>query len=151
MGDEHVPKGFLDLKGETLKAFNVTYDGLKSGRLEEVSLSNDANVIVITDFAAISADAISLAGELDVNHEDQQEKAFNAITKGTIQARNQVVEKWGENKQIINRSELFILKTVEIIPHANPDAAFTLDRMLLFSDKIAGLTFAARRDQNQDY
>jgi hypothetical protein len=130
----------VDLKAFTYECFNVAIDVLKSGELENVSLSPNTKVLFLTQFGIVEG----TPSKKDSPNNNVKEAFTNMLIFKTFEGRNQKIEDMktkNPDLTIINDTGSIVLENVVITSYANPDSKFNLGTFVLFTDSIIGISF----------
>jgi|GEM_PF-1378407 len=137
----------VDLRYHTLTMLNSGIESLKSKENNEISISDDTRVFIMTNFGLIAADIKEL-GVSDNSSENVKpgQKLFQLMLEALLNSRNNYLSEQEEligqgNLRVINDSSFVVLENVTVIPFANPNTKSNLDSLILFTDQIVGISF----------
>lgn len=133
----------LDLKAFTFECFSTAIEILKSGEIEGISIGENTSVLILTDIGLVEG-TIMMKNPANTN---PNERFAHFVMTNTINAFNEQLDKIkSENSalSIINNSDSIILKNVVITPYSNPGSKINLATLILFTDKILGISFGEK-------
>ncbi|MBB6176421.1 hypothetical protein HNQ82_001235 [Anoxybacillus tengchongensis] len=133
----------VDLKALTARVFVNSIEGLKNGKIKDVSIDPNTEILFFTHFGVVS-------GSL-YNPPDDEFDPVYSLHEVILKARDSLLSSYIEDgvKRMVNDKSFVLLKDVTIKPYANNDNSYKLAYFVLYSDAILGLSFGNQpKDQH---
>ncbi|MEW5321302.1 hypothetical protein V2J23_03935 [Geobacillus thermoleovorans] len=131
----------VDLKALTASVFVNSIEGLKNGKIKDVSIDPNTEILFFTHFGVVSG---SLYNPPEENDEFDPVYSLHEVI---LKARDSLLSSYIEDgvKRMVNDKSFLLLKDVTIKSYANNDNSYKLAYFVLYSDAILGLSFGSRK------
>lgn len=139
-------KSSIDFKKMTVMTFFDAIERMKKGEIEGVTIGSKTALRVITNFGLIEGKAVFL--DASGKQSAPVDTLYFALLQGAdILMSDLEADITPENLRTINQTGRLLLKDVIITPFSSPQNKFSLERLLIFTDQIVGITFGVEGQQ----
>jgi len=136
----------LDFKKVVVSNFCSMIDTFKTGNIEGISMSQDTTVKIIMNFGVIDGQVILSEESLDkLTNENFSAFIYNTLNQSANGFMATYEAKIGvDSLKPINQTGRLVIANATITPFANLQSTYKVERMLIFTDQIVGITIGVQ-------
>jgi hypothetical protein len=147
---EKAPKSLekiIDYKREYIASFSHVIETLRSGKVDQMKLSESTRLIILTHSASITGVLLDFPEKEDFSSENKTLLSIRLMIKITNNSVKREISEMeeqsnGEKIDVTNYAKMIHLKDVKLTPFANTNNVFNYTYLAVFADQIVGVSIA---------